>query len=105
MELIGTIITAILVLLVFYLSQMPAKRQEKDLKKMQEDLKENDRVITYNGLCGTIAKVLDDRVILKAEPDGVQLSIEKWAIAGLDDRSFEETEKIEKKEKKSKKEK
>jgi len=101
MEYIGTIITAILVLVVFYLAQLPAKRQEKGLKKMQEEVKKNDRILTYNGLCGTVAEVLEDRVILKTEPDGVQLSIEKWAIAGIDERTFE---KPEKKTKKSKKE-
>ncbi len=98
MELIGTAVTAILVLLVFYLAQLPAKRQDKNIQKMQEEVKEKDRIITYTGLCGTVTKVLDDRVILKTEPDGVELSIEKWAIAGLDERTFE------KKEKKSKKE-
>ena len=42
MELIGTAVTAILVLLVFYLAQLPAKRQDKDIQKMQEEVKEKD---------------------------------------------------------------
>lgn len=100
MEFIGTIVTIVLILLVFYLAQLPAKRQEKDLKKMQEERKVGDRIITYTGLCGIIAEVLEDRVILKTEPDGVQLSIEKWAIAGIDDRNFEKSEKKTKKSKK-----
>ena len=30
--------------------------------------------------------MLEDRIILKAYPDDIKFSIEKWAIAGLDDR-------------------
>ena len=33
-----------------------------------------------------IEEILEDRVILKLYPDDVKVSIEKWAIAGLDDR-------------------
>lgn len=89
MEYIGTIVTAIIILIVFYLAQIPAKRQEKEIKKMQDDIKVGERIITYTGLCGEITEVLEDRVILKTEPEGLKLSIEKWAIAGIDERNLE----------------
>jgi len=97
MEHIVTLLTVVLVLVIFYLAQLPAKRQEKDLKKMQDELKKKDRIITYNGLCGEIDEILEDRVIIKAEPDNIRLSIEKWAIAGIDERNLKEE--IDKKEK------
>ena len=50
------------------------------------NFKKGDKVITYTGLSGVIEEVLEDRIILKTNPDNVKLSIEKWAIAGLDDR-------------------
>lgn len=104
MEHIVTLLTVILVLVIFYLAQLPAKRQEKDLKKMQDELKKKDRIVTYNGLCGEIDEILEDRVIIKAEPDKIRLSIEKWAIAGIDERNLKEDKKEEdKKEKTSKK--
>lgn len=88
-QLIITIITILLILGLYYLTLLPRKKQEKEIKKMQDDLKKGDKVITYTGLSGVIEEVLEDRIILKTNPDGVKLSIEKWAIAGLDDRTIE----------------
>ncbi len=88
-QLIITIITILLILGLYYLTLLPRKKQEKEIKKMQDDLKKGDKVITYTGLSGVIEEVLEDRIILKTNPDAVKLSIEKWAIAGLDDRTIE----------------
>ncbi|MBR3324947.1 MAG: hypothetical protein IKG14_02735 [Clostridia bacterium] len=46
-------------------------------------------MITFSGLTGKVDEVLEDRVIVKTYPDKVSLSIEKWAIAGIDDRKME----------------
>ena len=88
-QLIITIITILLILGLYYLTLLPRKKQEKEIKKMQDDLKKGDKVITYTGLSGVIEEVLEDRIILKTNPDNVKLSIEKWAVAGLDDRTIE----------------
>ena len=88
-QLIITIITILLILGLYYLTLLPRKKQEKEIKRMQDDLKKGDKVITYTGLSGVIEEVLEDRIILKTNPDAVKLSIEKWAIAGLDDRTIE----------------
>ena len=88
-QLIITIITILLILGLYYLTLLPRKKQEKEIKKMQDELKKGDKVITYTGLSGVVEEVLEDRIILKTNPDGIKLSIEKWAIAGLDDRTIE----------------
>ena len=92
-QLISTIITILLIIGLYYLTLLPRKKQEKEIKKMQDELKKGDKVITYTGLSGTIEDVLEDRIILKTRPDNVKLSIEKWAVAGLDDRAVEESTK------------
>ena len=88
-QLIITIITILLIIGLYYLTLLPRKKQEKEIKKMQDELKKGDKVITYTGLSGTIEDVLEDRIILKTRPDNVKLSIEKWAIAGVDDRNID----------------
>ena len=88
-QLIIMIITILLILGLYYLTLLPRKKQEKEIKKMQDDLKKGDKVITYTGLSGTIEEILEDRVILNTNPEKIKLSIEKWAIAGLDDRKIE----------------
>lgn len=94
MEYIQFIVTVILILVIFYFANLQNKKQEKELKKMQSEIKKNDRIITYSGLSGIVDDVLEDRIILKTYPEGIKISIEKWAIAGLDDRKIE-VEKVE----------
>ena len=69
---------------------MPRRKQAKEIKKMQENLKKGDKIITYTGLSGKVEEVLEDRIIISANPDKIKLSIEKWAVAGLDDRNIKE---------------
>lgn len=88
-QIIFTIVTVLLLLIIYYLALLPKKRQAKEIKKMQEELKKGDRVITYSGLSGKIEEILEDRVIINVNPDNIKLSIEKWAIAGIDDRKIE----------------
>ena len=89
MEYIQLIITVIIILLVFGFSEYLRKKQAEDTKKMQADIKVNDKIVTYTGLSGTVKEVLEDRVIINANPSEVELSIEKWAIAGTDDRNIQ----------------
>ena len=87
MEYINIIITVLLILFIFYLAQQQKKRQEKQLKQMQDELKIGDRIITYSGLSGVIEEVSKEQVIIKINPEeNIRISIEKWAVAGIDDR-------------------
>lgn len=102
MEFIQFIVTLIIILVIFYIANYAKKKQDKELKKMQDELKEGDKVVTYSGFSGSISKVFDDRIILKTYPNDVEISIEKWAIAGIDDRNLtdEKNKKLSQKENK-----
>lgn len=89
-QLIITIITVFLLLGLYYITTMPRRKQAKEIKKMQNNLKKGDKIITYTGLSGKVEEVLEDRVIISSNPDKIKLSIEKWAVAGLDDRNIKE---------------
>lgn len=97
MEYIQFIVTIIIVLVIFYIANTQNKKQQKELKDMQSQIKKDDKIITYSGLSGVVSEVLEDRVILKTYPNMAEISIEKWAIAGLDDRKIDEPKKEEKK--------
>lgn len=88
-QIISTLVIVIIILIIYYASTWHRRKQQKDLKKMQDDLKKGDNIITFSGLSGTVDEVLEDRVIVNIHPKGTKLSIEKWAIAGLDDRKIE----------------
>lgn len=89
MEYMQFIATIIIILVIFYIANMPNKKQEKELKKMQSEIKKDDKIVTYSGLSGIVSEVIDDRIILKVYPNMTEISIEKWAIAGLDDRKID----------------
>lgn len=88
-EILSTLVIICIVLVIFYMATWQRRKQQKDLKKMQSELKKGDRIITFSGITGKVDSILDDRVIIEAYPDKVKLSVEKWAIAGLDDRKIE----------------
>ncbi len=87
-DILTTVVVVIIIFLIYYIAYAEKRRQEKSIKKMQDELKKDDKVITYSGLSGVIEKIEDDRIILKTYPDNVKISIEKWAVAGLDDRTI-----------------
>ncbi len=95
MEYIQFIVTIIIILIIFYIADLQRKKQDKELKKMQSEIKKDDKIITYTGLSGIVSEVLEDRVILKTYPNMLEISIEKWAIAGIDDRNIDEQKNIE----------
>lgn len=87
-ELLSTLAIALIVIFIFYIGTWQRRKNQKEIKKMQDNLKKGDKVITFSGLSGIIDEVLEDRVILKTYPNNIQLSVEKWAVAGLDDRTI-----------------
>ena len=87
-DILTTLVLVILIIWIYYMVTLQRKKQEKEIKKMQDELKKGDKVITYSGLAGVIDKVEEDRIILKIYPDNIKVSVEKWAIAGLDDREI-----------------
>ena len=75
-QIIVTLVTVALLLLLYYLATYEKKKQEKEIKKMQENLKEGDKIISYTGLTGIIKEVLDDRIIILLNPNKMEVSLE-----------------------------
>ena len=73
----------ILIFLVMYMLLIrPQQKQQKDLARMQADLKKNDTVVTIGGVHGTVVNVKDQTVTLRVD-DNVRLEVDKTAIARL----------------------
>lgn len=83
------IVIVVIVLLIYYFATWNSRKHAKELKSMQNELKKGDKVVTFSGLAGVIEKIEEDRVIISLYPDKVKISVEKWAIAGLDDRTID----------------
>ena len=88
-SIIETIVIVVIVLVIYYFATWSNRKNAKELKKMQDTLKKGDKVVTLSGLAGVIDKVEEDRIIISLYPDKVKISVEKWAVASLDDRTID----------------
>ena len=61
---IGQFIPLILIFVIFYFFLIrPQQRKAKDHKKMVEDLKRGDKIITRGGIIGTVERIIDNEKI------------------------------------------
>ena len=69
---IGQFIPLILIFVIFYFFLIrPQQRKAKDHKKMVEDLKRGDKIITRGGIIGTVERIIDNE---KIEVNGNEVS-------------------------------
>ncbi|MGC8976144.1 MAG: preprotein translocase subunit YajC [Candidatus Ratteibacteria bacterium] len=79
----GALFPLILIFFVFYfLLILPQQKKQKLHKKMLDELKEGDKVITVGGLVGEIEKIKDEIVVLKFK-EGTKIEIVKNAISQI----------------------
>ena len=91
-QILSTVFAVIIIFVIYFASDWQSKRKSKELKEMQNNLKKGDKIITFSGLTGIIEKVEEESIIISAYPDEVKFTIEKWAVAGIDDRNKEKEE-------------
>ncbi len=87
-EIITTAILVVLLLFLFYITNWQQRKKAKEVKKMQEELKVGDNIVTFGGLSGKIVNVDDDQIIIEASPDKNKITIEKWAVSYVDYRDI-----------------
>jgi len=68
-------------ILIFYLFIIaPRKKQEKKHSELMADLRKGEKVVTIGGICGEVARIKDDVIVLKMS-DNTEISFLKKAIA------------------------
>ena len=73
---IGQFIPLILIFVIFYFFLIrPQQRKAKDHKKMVEDLKRGDKIITRGGIIGTVERIIDNEKIEVEISDNKQCPI------------------------------
>lgn len=75
----------ILMFVIFYfLLIRPQQKRQGELKKLVDNLKKGDRVVTAGGVIGTVVGVQNDYVVLKVgEGEGAKMEVLKSAVTGL----------------------
>ena len=72
------IIIAIFYLIVF----LPARRRQKKLQDMIDNLKPGDKIITSGGIYGTIVGFKDDRIQLRVA-ENVKIELSRSSVTAL----------------------
>ena len=71
------------ILAIFYLIVfLPARRRQKKLQSMINDLKSGDKVVTSGGIYGTIVGFKDDRIQLRVA-ENVKIELSRNAVTAL----------------------
>tara|TARA_B100000989_G_C19467692_1_gene439147 strand:+ start:873 stop:1160 length:288 start_codon:yes stop_codon:yes gene_type:complete len=73
---IGQFIPLILIFVIFYFFLIrPQQRKAKEHKKMVEELKRGDKVITTGGIVGVVDRIIDNEKIEVEISNGVKVEI------------------------------
>jgi preprotein translocase subunit YajC len=67
----------------YFLLFLPMQKQKKAQKKMLEELKNGDIVLTSGGIIGSITAIDGDTVILRVKPSDLKLQFARSAISSL----------------------
>ncbi len=74
---------AIIFLIFYFILIRPQQKQQKDFKKMVENLKKNDQVVTIGGVYGTIVNIKDKTFVIRVD-DNARFEIDKTAVARIE---------------------
>lgn len=73
----------VIMFLIFYFVLIrPEKQKQAEARKMVDELKDGDNIITLSGIHGTIKKIKDDVVTLQVA-DNVRIKVERSSIGRL----------------------
>lgn len=75
----GVAVVVMIAIFYFFLIR-PQKKQEKEAKKMLDELKKGDKIVTIGGIHGVVFAVKEATVVVKVD-DGAKIEFTKSAIA------------------------
>lgn len=74
----------VLIFFIFYFIMIrPQQKQQQEYKKMLENLKKNDQIVTAGGIHGTIVNVKEKTLVIRVD-DNTRLEIDKSAVGRLE---------------------
>lgn len=80
-DMLGTLLPMVLIMVVFYFFMIrPQMKKAKDHKKMVEELKKGDKIVTTAGIHGRIVDMNDTTFLIEVE-GGTKIRFDKTAIS------------------------
>ena len=76
----GSLIMMLLVFVIMYFFMIrPQAKKQKELKKLRENLKPGDKVVTLGGVHGKVLEISESTVLISSE--GTKIRFDKAAIS------------------------
>ena len=70
--------------IMYFLILRPQKRKEEDRRRMLNEVKKNDQVVTIGGIHGQVVSIRGDEVVLKLDKKGdIRVTFSKSAISRI----------------------
>ena len=80
-QMLGTVVPMVLIMVVFYFFMIrPQVKKAKDHKKLVEDLKKGDKIVTTAGIHGRIIDMNETTFLIEVE-GGTKIRFDKTAIS------------------------
>ncbi|PVG82865.1 preprotein translocase subunit YajC [Nocardioides gansuensis] len=83
-ELVSFLPLVAIALLFWLMVVRPASRRQKELRRVQSELRPGQRVMLSSGIYGTVTTIGDDRVHVELAP-GVVVEVVRAAIGAVDE--------------------
>lgn len=74
---------ALIFLIFYFILIRPQQKQQKDFKKMLDNIKKNDAVVTTGGIHGTVVNVKEKTFLVRID-ENTRVEIDKSAVARLE---------------------
>ena len=83
-SLLSSLLPIVLMIAIFYfLLIRPQKKREKETRRMLDEMRSGDEIITIGGIMGTVLNVKDDRVVIETGANKTRITFEKGAIKSV----------------------
>ena len=70
--------------IMYFLLIRPQKKKDDEVRKMRENLKVGDDILTIGGIYGKVVRIKDDRLTIQVGADRTRIDVAKWAINNIE---------------------
>ena len=67
--------------ILYFMAIRPQKKQEQQLKEMQESIEVGDEIVTSGGIIGIVVRKGDDNIVIETGGERNKIRIKSWAVA------------------------
>lgn len=70
--------------IMYFMLIRPQKKKDDEIRKMRDNLKVGDEILTIGGIYGKIVRIKDDSLTIQVGSDRTRIEVAKWAINNIE---------------------